>query len=246
MYICCLGVLGNFARGGLKVISIRAILFYLIFLISWAPRDLLADQAPRFGSCEFVLSFLGRDDVPEDSSEIVAENLNWALFRRVYMPLALYKTKDRDLAEEVIQVASLKAFRAIKEGKLRSTKNIGGWLAVTLNRVALTEMKKAARRPKFLFDEKIDWQRTQFDPNINREGSLDKLRDFLSFLSIKEQSIFFAAHELGLKRREIAEALEIPLGSVLSGLHRAEQKVKAKLKSLSLRERQELADLVAR
>lgn len=210
--------------------SFRVVLLSLLFLVYGLPGNLFANA----GSCEFVLSFIGKSEVPEDPSEIVAEDLDWALFYKAYMPLAVHIAQDKALAEDALQEASLRTFKAIKMGKLSSTNNISAWLESIVRNAVLSEWKREKQRRRLISKKR---ENLETEPRVISALEFEELRvtlgEFLSVLKPAELSVYLAAHRDGLKRREIAESLGIPLGTALSRVHRAQRRIEEMLESFS-------------
>jgi RNA polymerase sigma-70 factor, ECF subfamily len=132
---------------------------------------------------------------------------------------------DRALAEEAVQVALLKAWRAAPS--FDSTRELGPWLYAITRRCAIdirrhefrhrTEpIDRIGRRPG---DGDRDGFETAWEANVVREA--------VAALPSAERAVMRLAYYDALTHQEIAEHLAIPIGTVKSRSARAHARLRA-------------------
>ncbi len=167
-----------------------------------------------------------------------------ARFRSIVMPhideayrLARWLTGNRTDAEDVVQDASLRAFRAIREfagGNPRS------WLLSIVRNTAYSWLRK--NRPATVVTvedlEAVELQQTNpGEPNSETpEAALiakvdtEQLRAAIEALPTPFRETLVLRDIEGLDYREIAETTEVPIGTVMSRLARARRRLMATIK----------------
>lgn len=132
-------------------------------------------------------------------------------------------------AEEVVQQAFLIAQQRIEQ--LREPAKGRSWLMAIVRTTFLKSVRK--RRPQVLDDTQLDWQSV---PASASEMTFDKERLKIALDGLpaeyRETLLMFYFEQLSYK--EIAEALEIAPGTVMSRLSRAKGLLKNQLKQEEL------------
>lgn len=149
--------------------------------------------------------------------------------------LALHLTRNPEEADDLVQDVYARAFRprAIETFEDRSADGSGGmraWLFTITHNVFYTRIKKKARDPQAVgefFAESTDgplpdepppaWDRAGFD----WEHVDARLKKVVEDLKPEFREVLLMWGVEGLKYREIAEILGVPIGTVMSRLHRA-------------------------
>ena len=153
-----------------------------------------------------------------------------ALVERWHAPLWGYvrsMTGDAAVAEEVLQEGWLRILRGID--RLREPSRLGAWLFSIVRRTFLDRLRlryaEAGVEP--LDDEPADEQAV---PELDWEQG-ELLHRAIAALSPpdRETVVLFYLRELDL--REVAEVLELPVGTVKSRLHRARRLLRQQLES---------------
>ena len=107
-----------------------------------------------------------------------------------------------------------------------------GWILTIARNLALMKLRRQQRQGEL--DEE-QWQAIPADaPNVSHEDRL-LLQNALEALEEQERRIVVLHAVTGLKHREIAALLELPLATVLSKYHRALKKLKLRLEGDGIR-----------
>lgn len=149
-------------------------------------------------------------------------------FRKVYST-CLFILKNTHLAEEAAQETFLKAYRNMD--KLQDLEKFEAWLKVIATNTAIDIYK--VNKKTINFDPNEPKKRLEYfinehtlqtnDPFIDLErAELNKdIQEAIHKLSPDLQQLIILKYYAELKDQEIAEALNIPLGTVKSNLHKA-------------------------
>ena len=162
-----------------------------------------------------------------------------ALFRTVVMPhideayrLARWLTTNGTDAEDVVQDASLRAFRAIRS---YAGGNPRAWLLSIVRNTAYSWLRK--NRPATIVPvddlEAVELEHGKLDERHDEtpESSLiakvdaEQLRAAIAKLPAPFRETLVLRDIEGLDYREIAEATEVPIGTVMSRLARARRRL---------------------
>ncbi|MGB8070102.1 MAG: sigma-70 family RNA polymerase sigma factor [Pseudolabrys sp.] len=168
-----------------------------------------------------------------------------ARFRNIVMPhideayrLAHWLTGNRTDAEDVVQDASMRAFRAIRNytgGSARS------WVLSIVRNTAYSWLRKNRPAAVVTVDDLEAVELEQASPGDrdgdNPEAALiakadaDQLRSAIAALPTAFRETLVLRDIEGLDYREIAQATEVPIGTVMSRLARARHRLIATLTS---------------
>lgn len=133
--------------------------------------------------------------------------------------------RDVDLAEDAVQAAYVSAWRELPA--LREPDRFEAWLHRTLTRACYEEARTSRRfaaniralpvESSYAPDDVLDVvDRDQLDRGIRR-------------LSVEQRAVLVFHHYLGLTLAEVADRLDIPIGTVKSRLHYATNALRAAL-----------------
>ena len=146
------------------------------------------------------------------------------------------------LSEDLVQETYLRALRA-RDGFDLQQCGIRPWLLRIMHNLFISRQERARREPQAMDEQ-------QLDTTVSRDGNgampptprgydgMDqRLAAALEALPPEYGSVImlWAVDELSYK--EIAEALEIPIGTVMSRLHRARQRLVGDLQELAKEQR---------
>jgi RNA polymerase sigma-70 factor, ECF subfamily len=134
---------------------------------------------------------------------------------------------DAHLAEDATQQALIDIWRDLP--KLRDPDRFGGWSYRILVRACHAE---ARRTPKWLSDVTLP---TRTDPGgedgLGAIVLIDQLERGFRRLSVEQRSVVVLHHYADLTLEQVADALDVPLGTVHSRLSRAMKLLRAGLEA---------------
>jgi RNA polymerase sigma-70 factor (ECF subfamily) len=149
---------------------------------------------------------------------------------------ALFLTSDHDQARDLLQETFLKAFRFL-DRFVRGT-NAKAWLYRIMRNTHINEFRRMKRQPATVeYDDEMS--ASQMLPAKLHGGAVDaagtspfddQIAGAIASLPEKFKSVVILRDIEELPYEEIAEALEIPVGTVRSRLHRARSLLFEKLK----------------
>jgi RNA polymerase sigma-70 factor (ECF subfamily) len=161
---------------------------------------------------------------------------------------ACYFTGDNDAAGDLLQETYLRAFRFFD--KFDRGTNARAWLHTIMKNTYINSYRQKKRSPIV-----VEFNEQRFLPHFNHAsgdiaGALDhvfgdEVVNALSSLPTKFKSIVILRDIEDMPYEEIAEVLQIPIGTVRSRLHRARAILFSKLKSYAKASGREVNDRFA-
>jgi RNA polymerase sigma-70 factor (ECF subfamily) len=159
---------------------------------------------------------------------------------------ALYRTAYRMTgnaadAEDLVQETYLRAFRSLHQ--FRAGTNLRAWLFKILTNAFINEYRKRSRQPRntslddvedyylytHLIDSGIQPSSTRPEDEVLASITDEDVVRALEALSDEFREVVLLADVEGFSYREIAEIMEIPVGTVMSRLHRARRRLHTSL-----------------
>lgn len=152
---------------------------------------------------------------------------------------ALGMTRNPTDAEDLVQETFAKAYA--KFAQYRPGTNIKAWLYRILTNTYITQYRKVQRSPKRAGTDTVeDWQladAASHDGHGLRSAeaeALDRMpssqvREALAELSEEYRMAVYLADVEGFSYKEIAQILDVPIGTVMSRLHRGRRILREKL-----------------
>ncbi len=147
------------------------------------------------------------------------------------MMFALKLTANRDDAEDLLQETILKAMR--NKEKYVSNVNLKGWLFTIMRNIFINEYRRAAVR-----NTTVDNTEDSYFLNLPQDSgfstpdgayTLNEIEKVIA--EFKDDSrIPFTMHVAGFKYKEIAEKMELPIGTVKSRIFFARKHLASRLK----------------
>jgi RNA polymerase sigma-70 factor (ECF subfamily) len=144
--------------------------------------------------------------------------------------IALHSLRDQSLAEELAQEVFLDFFHHLKD--LQSGAHAEFWLRKVAARRCIDYVRRRRRQPNIGLDEAPELASAPVEPDPFLSETLRRLT---SSLPEKARMMVELRYQEDLAPAEIAEALDIPLNSVKSGLHRALAMLREKLERTQVR-----------
>jgi RNA polymerase sigma-70 factor (ECF subfamily) len=131
--------------------------------------------------------------------------------------------KNYDLAEDIAQETFLTAFRKLQSYKGEG--NFSGWLFRIAHNCFLQHIRRTKRRTEITeqFGTEQELQTTQYDSLST--GQMD-LEQALRQLNSDETPTITLCHSYGFSHQEVADILDMPLGSVKSNISRGKVKLR--------------------
>ena len=139
-------------------------------------------------------------------------------------------TSDREEANDLLQETSLKALD--NEDKYMPDTNFKGWIYTIMRNIFINNYRKVVRSATI-----IDQTEDLYHLNLPQESGLDtpegafaagEINDAINSFS-DDYRIPFSMHVAGYKYNEIAEKMNLPLGTVKSRIFFARQRLQKKL-----------------
>ena len=173
-----------------------------------------------------------------------------ALFKKEMVPhtnlllnFAIRTTGNKDDAKDLLQDTFLKAYRFID--KYEKGTNAKAWLFRIMKNSFINDYRKISRAPDQVnYDEIAEYydlvrERTG-EANDLRQQVFDNLLDdevvaAMESLTEEFRTIIILSDLEGLTYEEIAEVLDIPLGTVRSRLHRARKVMQKNLRTFAVK-----------
>ncbi len=152
----------------------------------------------------------------------------------VMFRVAMSITRNKADAEDLVQDTMLRAYRSIEKFDGRYPR---AWLLTILRNAAINRVRR--KRPELMRDPDLTMQRVaDTDPDtadveavvIDRTFDAD-VEKALHSLSDKFIEVIEMVDLNGLSYQETADALGVPVGTVMSRLHRARAKIRKHLAS---------------
>ena len=133
--------------------------------------------------------------------------------------------RDLHLAEDAVQAAYVAAWRDIRS--LRDPDRFEAWLHRLLTRACYEEARRTRRFAANIRALPVETAVTTDD--VLTVNDRDQLERAMARISIDQRAVLVYHHYLGLTLPEIAERLEVPVGTVKSRLHYASNAMRAAL-----------------
>lgn len=157
---------------------------------------------------------------------------------------ALRMTRNPADAEDVVQETYLKAYRAY--ASFHEGTNLKAWLYRILTNTYINKYRKAQRRPSEV--ELGELQDLYLYRRLGEQSGATESAEVMALDSFVDEDIVAAIESLsdafrmpvlyadveGFSYKEIAEILDIPIGTVMSRLHRGRKTLQRKLWNLAV------------
>jgi len=140
---------------------------------------------------------------------------------------------DEQDAWQIMQETWVKVLRSIR--KLREPKKLPAWLYSTARNTAITHLRNEYTRESFLKNGDNVYYRTDCDNSMNFDNA-EKVHYGLSMLSLQHREVLTLFFLQDLSVEDIADVLNIPVGTVKSRLYYAKRSLKTVLKNKEQRD----------
>ena len=152
-------------------------------------------------------------------------------FNKEYSQFKKQRITDREEANDLLQETSLKALD--NEDKYTPDTNFKGWMYTIMRNIFINNYRKVVRDQTF-----IDRTDNLYHLNLPQDAGFESTENAYDLKEMhrvvnalpKEYRVPFAMHVSGFKYREIAEKLNLPLGTIKSRIFFTRQKLQEELK----------------
>lgn len=138
---------------------------------------------------------------------------------------ALYFTKDKDAANDLVQDTFLNCFRNINQYEVGT--NAKAWLALSMRNHFLNEIKRTPYTTELSYVPSSK----QLDREIGLNSFSDEYLEMLNQLRNEEKYPFLLSVVEGYMYEEIAEILELPVGTIRTQIFRAKKSLQEYIKN---------------
>ena len=132
--------------------------------------------------------------------------------------LAIWMERDRQEAEDLVQETLLQALRSF--GRFSAGTNCRAWLVTILQHVRSNKRRAKFRRDAFERPDDRVAETVAFVPPVPTQLTDEEMLAALRGIPEAYQDIILLSDVEELSYKEIADALAIPMGTVMSRLHR--------------------------
>jgi len=148
---------------------------------------------------------------------------------------ALGMVGNPDDAYDLSQEAFVRAYRSL--GRFDENLSFKSWLFTILSNLCKNALRSASVRKKYIASDKALEEvaaPSETNPEVSYIAKETKkmVWDALAELDNEAKEIIILKHFQDMSYQEIAEVLDMPLGSVMSRLHYARQKLKKRLEGM--------------
>lgn len=147
-------------------------------------------------------------------------------------PVAFNLTRDADDAKDLVQETMLKAL--MNKEKFKTGTNLKAWLYTIMRNTFINNYNKITKRSSNIdSSEYLQYLNTDENYITQNKGTatfvMNDINQAIAGLS-EEHRTPFMMYYVGYKYTEIAEKLEIPIGTVKNRIHIARKELKQQLK----------------
>jgi len=162
------------------------------------------------------------------------EELLWADFEQEAMPfsadlfrVAMFLKRDRDVAEDLVQetmMQALKSFHRYEKGT-----NCKAWLTTIMYHTHYKQLRKQTNLQLVADTEEKIAQTVQFEAPIPQHLTDEDVLQALKKVPETFREIVLLCDVEGFAYKEIASFLDVPMGTVMSRLHRGRKILRGEL-----------------
>ena len=145
-------------------------------------------------------------------------------------PFAVRLTRDSEAAKDLLQETILKAYT--NREKFAVGTNLKAWLYTIMKNTFITNYQRAAKKNTFIdTTDNLHYINSSDSITENQAHGNFAMKDINSAIETLNDTykIPFLRHFSGFKYHEIAEELDIPIGTVKNRIHIARKKLKQQL-----------------
>ncbi|HVS14710.1 MAG TPA: sigma-70 family RNA polymerase sigma factor [Thermoanaerobaculia bacterium] len=159
-------------------------------------------------------------------------------YQRPVFSLVVRMVRDQELAEDLAQEAFIKAFRALR--RYDPSRKFSSWLFKIAHNATIDHLRRQRLDIDSLDDradpdgralgERLEDEGTPApDQRVHRRDVAAALEEAIAALRPEYREVILLRFVEGLAYQEIADILELPLGTVKTNIHRARKELAASL-----------------
>lgn len=166
------------------------------------------------------------------------EEERWRVFEMEAMPLtpdlfrvAMYLKRDRDLAEDLVQetmMQALKSFHRYEPGT-----NCKAWLTTIMYNTHYKQLRKQSNLKLVDDPEDLIMQTLAFEPSVPQKLTDEEVIEAVKKIPPIFRDVILLCDVEDFSYKEISEMLDIPMGTVMSRLHRGRKILRGELAVLA-------------
>lgn len=142
--------------------------------------------------------------------------------RRYARSLTCDTTRADDLVQDSLERA-LQRFHLFQNGT-----NLKAWLFTIMHNVYVNNVRKSCSEPNFVSYDNVNTSHL-YSSDIENDATMRDLNCALTKLPNDQKDILMLVGLEGFGYKEVSSMLDIPLGTVMSRLHRAREKLRQQM-----------------
>jgi len=171
------------------------------------------------------------DDVLVNQCKSGNEDAFRVLYERYFTPVYYYClkfVKSKNEAEDIAQEVFIKVFTSIN---MYHGGNFRGWVFRIARNYIIDDYRKRSKVKNVSFDDVMEpEEKHSLEEKLELKMDIDGLIESIEGLPEECKEVMYLRFFQGLKYEEIAVALDIPVGSVKTHIHRGREKLLEALK----------------
>ena len=148
-------------------------------------------------------------------------------FTRDLFRIAMFLKRDRDLAEDLLQETMMQSFKSFHRYKMGT--NCKAWLTTIMYNTHYKQLKKQNRLQLVQDKDELIAKTVQFEAPLPEQIDDEEVIRALDEVPQHFKEIVVLSDVEGFAYKEIAEIMDIPIGTVMSRLHRGRKILRSKL-----------------
>ena len=159
-------------------------------------------------------------------------------YERAVFSICLRMVRNRDLAADLAQESFIKVFSMLE--RYNPAYAFSSWLFKITSNLCIDHLRRR-KVETYAMDDPIDGEKGEIqrqyespDPNpheqLETSEKMERLNDAIDRLPEHYRIMLILRHQENLSYEEIAQSLEIPLGTVKARIHRAREMLRSGLK----------------
>ena len=135
--------------------------------------------------------------------------------------------RDRGDADDLVQEALARALS--RADKFLAGSNLRAWLFTIMHNVHVNQVRGLSSRPQEVPVDEVMEARLSEPPRQEARVELNEMARLLDTLPVEQRRVLLLVALEGMKYDEVAAALDVPIGTVMSRLSRAREALRVRL-----------------